>query len=615
MEKKFSIFLLIILINSIWIVSIPSETKFSSYLNENYFSSDIQAFRDISFSWNYFCEDSLDWGVDEIDAEKVWGGGEDEVNVLSGTYNYAGRGVKLCIIDTGIDTDHDDLASNYKGGWDFYDGDSTPEDVDGHGTACAGIISAVENDWGTIGVSPEVDLYVARNGKNIPFMSLTAKALNWSINNEMSIISMSFGGSEMDSDVIEPCMEAYKKGILLVAATGNLYTSVSYPAKLKCVIGVGAVVLDPTDNTKFNLWCEGPYEGTNHGVGLELLAPGGKDNIYTTDLDNSHRDDFGMTSAAAPHVAGVCALILEANPNLLPGEVRFILRESAREDCFSDNLDDFDENGYSEFYGYGLINAEAAIDYVLNEYQRTDSDNDGFYNAEEKVWGTDILNSDSDGDGIPDGWEFRNLLEPSNEEDYDDDFDGDGLTNLQEYNNDTDPNDSDSDDDGLSDGEEVNTYYTNPNDSDSDNDGCDDAWEIYYGYDPNVSNGALDEDNDDLRNIDECFIGTHPNNSDTDGDFISDGDEVFWNLDPLDASDADDDDDNDGLTNLEEINGWFDLNDDGDYDDTGEKNVYQTKPNDADTDGDGWNDYQEQYPLHGPPTDPTDSDDHPPFFP
>lgn len=118
-----------------------------------------------------------------------------------------------------------------------------------------------------------------------------------------------------------------------------------------------------------------------------------------------------------------------------------------------------------------------------------------------------------------------------------------------------------------------------------------------------------------MRNIDEYFVGTNPNDPDTDNDLIIDRDEVFWNLDPLDASDADDDDDGDGLTNLEEINGWYDLNDDGDYEDTGEKSVYQTKPNDADTDGDGWNDYREQYPLKGNPTDPTDPNDHPPFFP
>ena len=65
--------------------------------------------------------DTLDWGVDEIDAEKVWGGEEGDTDITSGSSYYTGAGVKLCVIDSGIDSDHDDLASNYQGGWDFYD--------------------------------------------------------------------------------------------------------------------------------------------------------------------------------------------------------------------------------------------------------------------------------------------------------------------------------------------------------------------------------------------------------------------------------------------------------------------------------------------------------------
>ncbi|MHA1201151.1 MAG: S8 family serine peptidase [Candidatus Heimdallarchaeaceae archaeon] len=546
--------------------------------------------------WKYYCsEDTLDWGVDEIDAEKVWGFMENSKDVL--TSHYAGRGVKLCIIDTGIDRYHQDLSPNYKGGIDFVNG-GIPEDLAGHGTACAGIIAAADNEWGTIGVAPEVDLYMARNGESVPLAGLTYDSINWAIDNRMDVISMSFGGG--NPDISNACAKAYKMGIILVAASGNDYCAyVSAPARYKSVIAVGAAVIDPEDNNKFHLW-HGPGWGTNHGSHLELLAPGGS-NINTTDIGNSFQS-FGMTSAATPHVAGICALILEAKPDLFPGEIRHILRESARTDCFSDGLTPFDT-----YHGFGLVNAEDAIDYAINTYQRTDTDGDGLYDVEEIMWGTIIDDTDTDDDGMPDGWEFRNLLEPLDPGDYDDDPDGDGLTNLLEYLHGSDPNEIDSDNDGLTDGDEVNIYNTSPSDTDSDGDTMPDGWEVSNGLNPASSSDKYqDPDGEGLQNFMEYTLGTDPNDPDTDNDYMTDQEEFDWAFDPLDddenhngVRDDNDDFDYDGLTNKEEIKGWFDSNDDGDYNDAGEKSWYVTDPNDSDTDDDGWDDYLEQHPLPG----------------
>lgn len=193
--------------------------------------------------------------------------------------------------------------------------------------------------------------------------------------------------------------------------------------------------------------------------------------------------------------------------------------------------------------------------------------------------------TDSDGDGMPDWWENANGLNPL-VNDAGGDPDSDGLTNLQEYNNgvsSTDPQDSDTDNDGMPDGWEVLNglnplvndasgdpdgdggtnllEYTNNTDpqvydaqyADSDGDGMPNVWEIANALDPNSSagnNGAAgDPDGDGLTNLQEYQNGTDPWNPDSDGDGLNDGDEVLlYGTDP-NAVDSD----GDGLTDNQEV--------------------------------------------------------------
>ncbi|MHA1778269.1 MAG: S8 family serine peptidase [Candidatus Heimdallarchaeaceae archaeon] len=297
-------------------------------------------------------QDTLDWGVDDVDAERVWGGAEDATNVVAG--NVAGQGVKVAILDTGIDYTHPDLDDVYAGGYDFVDSDADPKDGHGHGTHCAGIVAAEDNGIGVIGVAPKASIYAVRvlDAQGSGTISDIVAGIDWAIDNNMDIISMSLGSSSGDSSLEAAIDRAYNAGIVVVAASGNDgQEAISYPARYANAIAVGAI----DSNHQLASF-------SNYGPEQDVVAPGV--NIYSTmptysvtltswwyGYSNDY-DQMSGTSMATPMVAGVCALILSANPNLSPAEVRNILESTAT---------DLGAAGWDKYYGYGEVNALAAV--------------------------------------------------------------------------------------------------------------------------------------------------------------------------------------------------------------------------------------------------------------
>lgn len=499
--------------------------------------------------------DYLDWGVDDIDAERVFGGYEGATD-LGG--DYTGAGIKIAILDSGIDKQSGSIHSEFIGKiaaeYDFYYDDSSAEDDSGHGTHCAGIAGARNDDAGIIGVAPECEFLIGKITKfEWPysyFVSDTklAQAINWAVANEADIISMSWGKySEFSQIVYNAIYNAYCSGVVLVAASGNDDREIAYPANYSEVISVGAISKDSSGvytRAGDPDWGWGDNKASCYGPKLHVVAPGTE--IYSAYMNNDYIKWSG-TSMAAPHVAGTCALILEAQPSLNPSEVKDILRITAI---------DLGPTGKDDEYGYGEVNAERAVDAA--ELHFLDTDNNGLTDAYEKyVHNTNRFDSDTDNDGLTDGQEVLNYG--------------------------TDPNDFDSDNDGLSDGQEVNVYNTLPNDSDTDNDGLSDGAEVNtYGTDP------LDDDcdNDSLHDGLEIQLGTDPEDSDTDNDGLTDYEEYWWGTNPT-VYDRNADPDNDGLTNYQEIK------------------TYNTDPLNDDSDGGGMSDGWEV--AHG--TDPLNSND------
>jgi len=259
------------------------------------------------------------------------------------SYN-KGTSVRVAIVDSGIDYTHPDLADNYMGGYNFISfipsDPLDPMDANGHGTHCAGVVAAIDNDKGVIGVAPEASLYavkvISASGSGI--ISDLIAGIEWCIFNNMQVISMSLGTDANSSALHEICNAAYAANIAVVAAAGNSATgkegedTVRYPAKYDSVVAVAAINI----NEKKPSW-------SSVGPAVEIAAPGV--NVLSTNKGGDYSNLDG-TSMACPHVAGVMALAkLEG---LSVTEIRRRLANTAK---------DLGEEGKDPFFGYGLVNA------------------------------------------------------------------------------------------------------------------------------------------------------------------------------------------------------------------------------------------------------------------
>ncbi|NTX07520.1 S8 family serine peptidase [Myxococcus sp. CA040A] len=214
-----------------------------------------------------------------VQALEVW---DQDGDGLPDPGAVTGAGVKVCVIDSGLDLDHPELRDAVVAARDFLDGDDAPSDRDeerwgsGHGTHVAGIIAArpglggrggpVLDERGLMGVAPGAQLIIARvlNLEGSTHMSLVMKALEYCQAEGAKVASLSLGGSLGSLNTEEGFKAALDGGMLVVAAAGNEGQGLmSYPASDPSVLGVGA--LDNTDRRAVF---------SSYGEGLALMAPG-----------------------------------------------------------------------------------------------------------------------------------------------------------------------------------------------------------------------------------------------------------------------------------------------------------------------------------------------------
>lgn len=175
------------------------------------------------------------WSVISVHAPSVW-------------FLTRGEGVRIGIIDTGMDLGHPDLQAAYRGGYDFVHNDAVPEEeaeggAFGHGTRMAGVIAASDNGFGLIGAAPGVSLYALKifpkNGGALT--SNVIRAVEWAIAQKLDVVSCSFGGETPSKLEEEAYARARRANVLVIAAVGNHASWVRYPAAYPSVVGVGAV--------------------------------------------------------------------------------------------------------------------------------------------------------------------------------------------------------------------------------------------------------------------------------------------------------------------------------------------------------------------------------------
>ncbi len=327
----------------------------------------------------------------DANVEPVWGtfGG-------SGT---RGQGIRIAIVDDGVQYTHPDIAPNYDTSTDYDWNDTSPNDpapnlaYDFHGTACAGVAAARgHNSIGVTGIAPESTLVGLRLIADYFDDQDTADAINYLINSGATTIPIKSNSWGPDDDGLTK--EA--PGPLAKAALQNAATNGRNGKGTILVWAAGNGGGAEQDNSNYDGFANSIYtiavaamsdqglraDYSEPGANLIVTAPSssqGRPGIVTTDLvgnngynytgvtgelsDRSYTNDFGGTSSATPVVSGVCALMLQTNPNLGWRDVQEILIKSATQNHPTDP--DWITNAagikFNHKYGAGLVNAQAAV--------------------------------------------------------------------------------------------------------------------------------------------------------------------------------------------------------------------------------------------------------------
>jgi subtilisin family serine protease len=255
------------------------------------------------------------------------------------TYGTRGAGRTVAVIDTGVDWQHEAFGNGFGpghrviGGWDFVNGDADPDDDNGHGTHVAGIVGA--NGGGLTGVAPEVSIvaYKVLDEEGSGDSSVVIAALERAVDpngdgdpgDHVDVVNMSLGAPAVaDDPLVEAVQNAVDAGVVVVISSGNYgaFYTVGTPGVAAAAITVGAIT---RDNAVANFSSRGPTpfellakpEIVAPGVGIVSARAGGG-----TLAANG-------TSMAAPHVAGIAALVRAVHPEWTPAEVKSALVSTA----------------------------------------------------------------------------------------------------------------------------------------------------------------------------------------------------------------------------------------------------------------------------------------------
>ncbi|BAZ01273.1 peptidase S8/S53 [Tolypothrix tenuis PCC 7101] len=282
------------------------------------------------------------WGDDFVKAPEAWARG------------YTGQGVVVAVLDTGVDYNHIDLRNNIwtntreiagNGidddgdgyiddihGWNFIESTNEVIDRNGHGTHVSGTIAGENNGVGVTGVAYNAKIMPVKvlNDAGSGSVSSIANGIYYAVNQGANVINLSLGSNFPNSTLASAIEYASKKGVVVVMAAGNNGLPViSYPGSYADQWGLAVGAVDQNNN----------IADFSNRPGISQLAyvtaPGV--NIYSS-LPGDQYGYYSGTSMATPHVAGVVALMLSANPLLTDAQVRQIITQTAGNNGSDPNL-------------------------------------------------------------------------------------------------------------------------------------------------------------------------------------------------------------------------------------------------------------------------------------
>lgn len=278
--------------------------------------------------------------LDAINMNKAWG-------VTTGVNK-----VKIAIVDTGVDLNHPDLKAKLVTGMNIIEPGKKPMDDNGHGTHVSGIAgAATDNRVGVAGIAPDCGIMpvkVLKNGKGTDVD--IAEGILWAADHGADVINISIGLYTKSTAMERAVKYAINKNVVVVSSAGNESKSskIHLPSMIKGVIEVSAT------NQRDKL-----ASFSNYAQQISVAAPG--DKIYSTmptynvELTSEAGKTYGVlsgTSMASPIVAGLAALLKSEDRDLSPKEIKKIIEDSSV---------DLGKKGYDEYYGYGRIDAYAAL--------------------------------------------------------------------------------------------------------------------------------------------------------------------------------------------------------------------------------------------------------------
>ncbi|WP_276966503.1 S8 family serine peptidase [Chryseobacterium sp.] len=270
----------------------------------------------------------MEWGLKAIGLENA---------------NYTGKGIDVCILDTGLETSHPDFSAEQIEGKSFIDGEDWNRDPNGHGTHCAGVATGnTRRDTGKrYGIARDCNLKIAKvladNGRGTT--SSVIDAIDWAISKKFRILSLSLASpaklDDQPSVLFETIGErALENNCLIIAAAGNdsnrpqIPQPVSMPANSKSIMAVGAID-SQMKIARFSNAGLNPSTGGNINVcapGVDIISS------YPKNAKNKRNLYYSMsgTSMAAPHVSGLAALYMEQFPDKSAKEIWELIEKKAR---------------------------------------------------------------------------------------------------------------------------------------------------------------------------------------------------------------------------------------------------------------------------------------------